>query len=157
MKIKTYVEEDFNNYKKPSMLIGFPTCTFKCNRECNKSVCHNEVLANNKNIDIPIQDLVDIYMDNKITSAIVFGGLEPFDSWDDVFDLVVHLRNVTMDPIVIYTGYTPDEVSGKINILKAFRNIIVKFGRYVPNDEPHFDEVLGVTLASRNQYALQIS
>jgi hypothetical protein len=37
--------------------------------------------------------------------------------------------------------------------IKNCGNIIVKFGRYRPNQEPHFDKVLGVELASDNQYA----
>jgi len=32
-------------------------------------------------------------------------------------------------------------------------NIIVKFGRYRPNQEKHYDKILGVFLASDNQYA----
>ena len=43
------------------------------------------------------------------------------------------------------------------DILKKFKNIIVKFGRYRPNFQKHFDEVLGVELASTNQYAKRIS
>lgn len=157
MQIKTYIEEDFNNYKTPSMLIGFPSCTFKCDSECGRQVCQNCELAQSPNQEVDIAQLVKTYEDNKITNAIVFGGLEPFDSWDDMFDLVVAFRNVTVDPIVIYTGYTPNEIASQINVLKAFRNIIVKFGRFIPNDESHFDEVLGVTLASHNQYAIKIS
>ena len=38
-----------------------------------------------------------------------------------------------------------------------YSNIIIKFGRFIPNREPHFDEVLGVNLASNNQYAKRIS
>ena len=34
-----------------------------------------------------------------------------------------------------------------------FKNIIIKYGRYIPDQEPHYDEVLGVNLASDNQYA----
>ena len=42
-------------------------------------------------------------------------------------------------------------------ILKKFKNIIVKFGRYVGGQQAHFDEVLGVYLASDNQFAEKIS
>ena len=38
----------------------------------------------------------------------------------------------------------------------GFTNIIIKFGRYIPNQKPHYDEVLGVNLASDNQYAERI-
>ena len=31
--------------------------------------------------------------------------------------------------------------------------VIVKFGRFRPNQEKHYDEVLGVYLISDNQYA----
>ena len=34
-----------------------------------------------------------------------------------------------------------------------FKNIIIKFGRYVPNQKEHYDEILGINLASSNQYA----
>jgi hypothetical protein len=40
---------------------------------------------------------------------------------------------------------------------KQFKNIIIKFGRFVPNQEKHYDEVLGIELASPNQYARRIS
>ena len=33
------------------------------------------------------------------------------------------------------------------------QNIIVKFGRYIPDTDQRYDEVLGVILASDNQYA----
>ena len=38
------------------------------------------------------------------------------------------------------------------NKIKSY-GIIVKFGRFRPNQEPHYDEVLGVNLISDNQYA----
>ena len=38
-----------------------------------------------------------------------------------------------------------------------FNNIIVKFGRFIPNQESHYDEILEVNLASPNQYARKIS
>ena len=41
--------------------------------------------------------------------------------------------------------------------LKQYDNIIIKFGRFIPNQEKHYDEVLGVELASPNQYARRIS
>jgi hypothetical protein len=34
-----------------------------------------------------------------------------------------------------------------------YKNVIIKYGRYIPNQTPHYDEVLGVNLASDNQYA----
>ena len=39
------------------------------------------------------------------------------------------------------------------HMLRKYPNIIIKYGRYIPDQEPHQDEVLGVRLASNNQYA----
>lgn len=62
------------------------------------------------------------------------------------------------DDIVIYTGYTEEECmnNGWITNLQQYGNIIIKFGRFIPGEEPHYDEVLGVKLASNNQYAKKI-
>ena len=97
-----------------------------------------------------------------ITKAIVLGGLEPFDSFGDLCGFVDYVRIFTEDDIVIYTGYTEEEYnSEKWRVLrkwlKRFPNIIIKFGRFIPNQEKHYDEVLGVELASPNQYARRIS
>ena len=35
--------------------------------------------------------------------------------------------------------------------------IIIKYGRFIPNQQKHYDEILGVYLASDNQYAEKIS
>lgn len=39
MKIKGIVFEDFLNYKKPSLFIIFPYCSFKCDKDCGLKVC----------------------------------------------------------------------------------------------------------------------
>ena len=61
------------------------------------------------------------------------------------------------DDIVIYTGYNKEEIVDKITQLADFKNIIIKFGRYVPNRPSRYDEILGITLVSDNQYAEKIS
>lgn len=161
MLVKTIINEDLNNYKKLSMLIAFPYCTFKCNRECGLSVCQNSELTKSKNIDIPYKKIVSRYLSNAMTNAIVMGGLEPLDSWEELWYLICEFRHYTLDDIVIYTGYTEEEVYSKmhyiINNLKQFPNIIIKFGRFIPNQKPHYDEILGVKLISDNQYAKKIS
>jgi len=157
MIIKGLEDENFTNYKVPSMFIAFPKCSFKCDKECGFSVCQNSELARSWDLTIACTQVADRYMANNITKAIVCGGLEPFDSYPDLFKLVRKIRNKTQDPIVIYTGYTEEEIAPGIEELKQYPNIIVKFGRFVPNQKPHFDEVLGIELASDNQYAKQIS
>lgn len=157
MKLKTIITEDITNYKKPSMFIAFPTCSFKCEKECGSQVCQNSELAKSPNIEISYDNIIKKYLNNNITEAIVFGGLEPFDSLKDLYLLVNAFRLYTNDDIVIYTGYYPDEIIKQIEQLKQYPNIIIKFGRFIPNQEHHIDEILGVKLASPNQYAVKIS
>ena len=149
--------EDFTNYKKPSMYIAFPSCTFKCERECGQKICQNSSLVQSKTLEVGVKSIVNKYINNKITSAIVIGGLEPFDSKEDLFILISYFRVSTQDDIVIYTGYKEEEIKNQLQYLRAYRNIIVKFGRFIPNQQPHYDDVLGVMLASDNQYAERIS
>lgn len=157
MIIKGLNECDFVNYKKASMFISFPFCTFKCEKECGEHCCQNSALAQASNIDVNVESLVERYLSNQITSAVVFGGLEPLDSWDDVKIFIETLRKYTDDDCVIYTGYNKNECEDKIKWLKQFPNIIIKFGRYRPNDTPHYNPILEVQLASSNQSAERIS
>lgn len=158
MKIRDLIIEDFANYSKPSMFVAFPNCTFKCERECGISCCQNKKFTTTLPIlNIDSKSLVDCYTHNAITKAVVCGGLEPLDSFGDLYEFIKALRAETADEIVIYTGYYEYEVVDEIMILKEFKNIIVKFGRFVPNQQPHFDNVLGIMLASDNQYAKKIS
>lgn len=158
MIVKEIRDEDFTSYKKPSMVIGFPSCTFKCERECGQKMCQNSALATAPDIDISVNDIVNRYVKNPITKAIVFGGLEPVDSWDDMVALIDEFRKYTDDDIVVYTGYNMDEVCRKTYWLgNQYKNIIFKFGRFVPNQQSRYDETLGVKLASNNQYAMVVS
>ena len=169
MIIKGIKEEDFLQYKKPSMLVAFPSCTFKCEKECPtcKGMCQNSALVKSPDIEISPKAIVDRYLSNPITKALVCGGLEPFDSWEDLFTLLMEFRFRCNDAFVIYTGYTKEELqdmnspvwgtASYLFRLSCFPNVIIKFGRYIPNQKPHYDEVLGIFLASDNQYAEKIS
>ena len=159
IKIKGIRMEDFTNYKKPSLYIAFPSCTFKCERECGQKMCQNSSLVQAPTLTIGVHSIVSKYINNPITSAIVIGGLEPFDSEEDLQILIAYLRVSTKDDIVIYTGYTKEEVQEReiYQYLLNAKNIIIKFGRFIPNQQPHYDEVLGIKLASDNQYAERIS
>ena len=153
--LKGIIDEDFVNYKVPSMTLMFPHCDFKCG-----SFCHNHPLINESDIIIPIASLYQRYINNPITEAIVCQGLEPFDSWEELNDLLFHFRihESCFNDIVIYTGYNKSEIQDKIDYIQAmYSNIIIKFGRFIPDQQPHRDDVLGVNLASDNQYAERIS
>lgn len=157
MKVKGIVIEDFANYKEPSMFIAMPSCTWKCCID-NPSICQNNSLAKAETKDVSIQYIITLYRNNPICRGIVFGGLEPFDSFDELIYFIYTFKQYySEDYIVIYTGYNEDEIEDKIEVLKRYKNMIIKFGRYVPNQKPHYDEVLGVYLASDNQYAKKIN
>ena len=153
MKIKGLISEDFVNYKKTAMTIMFPYCTFKCGTE----YCQNSPLSKAEDIEMDISNIVIRYLNNPITESVVMQGLEPFDSWDDLIEFVKQLRESTDDDIVIYTGYYKEEIADKIALLSKYKNIVIKYGRYIPCQEKHYDEVLGVYLASENQYAERIN
>lgn len=151
------IDESFTEYKLPHMLVAFPRCTFKCDRENGSRVCQNWELAKAPRITVEAEDIAARYASNDLTKAVVFAGLEPFDSWKEMLELVERIRDLCDDDIVIYTGYTKEEIQDKLYKIAWYSNIVVKFGRYRPGQQKHYDEVLGVELASDNQYAVRIS
>ena len=164
--LRELIDEDFVNYYKPSMLISVPYCDFKCNKEAGSKVCQNMHLLRKRLINIPQKELIERYLANPITKAIVFGGLEPFyfnidqgciDTGGQIASFLMELRFTykCKDDVVIYTGYTEDEILKARNgfIVSALFPLVIKYGRYVSGEEPHLDPVLQVQLSSSNQYA----
>ena len=103
MKLSGLVDEDFINYKKPAMFIGFPDCSFKCDIEAGEQVCQNSTLATCEKIEFDIEKIYKRFASNPITSAVVCGGLEPFDSWNDPYVTDITLINYTA-PIGVVSG-----------------------------------------------------
>ena len=157
MVIKSFKDEDFVNYKKPAMFILMPHCTFKCDKENGCLMCQNSHLVHEPTHNVDTRLLVNRYLDNPITKAVVFGGLEPFDTSEYLEHFIGLLRHSYEcdDDVVIYTGYTEEELAENAthNYIITMKNIIIKYGRFRPNEEEHYDEILGVNLASNNQYA----
>lgn len=173
IKIKDVIHEDFVNYKKPSMFIITSSCNFKCEKEDPNVICHNSNIINRENKDIIIYKLAQQYVSNPITKAIVLGGLEPIDQFEELVNFIHVFRNYTSDDIVIYTGYTEDEIINKkylntdLSILDMLiytnrrycdgnllaNKLIIKYGRFKTNSNKVHDNILGVDLASSNQYA----
>ena len=170
MKVKGIVDEDFVNYKLPAMYIAFGHCTFKCDKENGANLCQNCHLVKQPDIEVSKEYLIERYLANPITSAIVLAGLEPLDDFTELFAFIDCTRRQygITDPIVIYTGYTEEEcLNGQFSnhnlqkdemFAKEWKllleyGVIIKYGRFRPNEEPHYDEVLGVNLISGNQYA----
>ena len=159
MRLKNIIEEDFVQYKEPCMFLTTCFCNWKCCTEIGADIC---MCQNSPAYDSPIvnkrnEALVKKYLKNDITKSIVFGGFEPMLQFDEMLELVKCFRSKTDDIIVIFTGFRENEIADKIEQLKQFKNIIVKFGRYRPGEKPHRDEVLGVDLANDEQHAVRIS
>ena len=136
--IKQILPESFVDYKKCSMLICGCTCTFKCGKEH----CQNSQLALSPIKEIEVQKIVEEYLKNDLTSAIVFGGLEWIDQFLELLECIEAFREKTMDDIIVYTGYDKEEIPEHLMTLKKYKNIIMKFGRFIPNKKKHFDKVL---------------
>lgn len=163
MRLKFLKDEDFVNFKEPSMFLGFPECSFKCGVD----KCHNLMLRNEPDIEVSKEEICERYLENPITKAFVFGGLEPMDTMLEVISLIDTIRNKyqILDPIVIYTGYYESELvrgyrtglnyneilANLWDQLLEYGNLYIKFGRYIEELDSYYNELLGVTLASRNQ------
>ena len=154
MLIKGIKDECFGDFKQIGMLVVFPNCSFKCDKECGHPVCQNSHLAHEPVVEVPIANIIKRYEQNPLSTALICGGLEPFDSIQDLYLLISDFRRVSNDPVVIYTGYTEEEVETILGwaFIKWQGNLYIKYGRFVPDQEPHYDEVLGINLASDNQY-----
>ena len=160
MNVKDIIIEDFLNYKEPSMFIVSAVCDWKCCTECGLdiSVCQNAVLMSSPTKNISNESILNAFTTNDITKAVVIGGLEPFLQFDELIDLIRLFRRSNENCMfVIYTGYYKNEIKDYIRILSAIDNIIIKFGRFIPNRSSRYDGVLGINLASDNQYAERIS
>ena len=160
MIVKLVKQDDFVQYKKPCVVVCFPNCTWKCCTEAGipTSVCQNQEMCGLKDIDITPEDVYNLYKESLFAESICCSGLEPMLQFDDVLSLLKYFREHDCDAdFVIYTGYYRNEIEDKIEQLAKYKNVIVKFGRFIPNQEKHYDEILGVWLASDNQYAERIS
>lgn len=159
MKLKGIIDCDFTNYKEPVLTLEFPYCDFKCDKLNGCKVCQNSPLIYESDIEISFKKIWEMYNENPLTKGFCLQGLEPLDSIQDVLNFIRYIRgnNHCYDPIIIYTGYNKEEVTKFIYNITDFDNIIIKWGRFILGDEPHYDKILGVKLASNNQYAERIS
>ena len=160
MKILKLVDERLSDYRLPTLMIVAVSCDWKCAKDAHfpEALCQNHQWKDVEPIDATPQEIYEAFVRNPITQGLLFGGLEPFRQFEEMLDVIRYFRSQNSTaPIVIYTGYREDEIKDEVLILSGFPNIIVKFGRYVPRQAAHLDPVLGVKLASDNQYAKLIS
>lgn len=135
------------------------SCTFKCDKESKCQICQNWQIRNQKTMTVDLMKLIERYDKNVLAKSITFQGLEPLDNLKQLLWFIYHFRKEHHDPLYIWTGYTEEECEDLIYFLKdkmKYDNIFIKFGRFVPNCEKHFDKELKVYLASPNQYCKKI-
>lgn len=159
MKLKGIIDYDCTNYKEPVLTLEFPYCDFKCDKLNGCQVCQNSSLIKEPIIEISLKTIWKLYKQNPLTKGFCLQGLEPLDSIDDVLNFIKYIRgnNFCNDPIIIYTGYNKEEVTKFIYQITDFDNIIIKWGRFIKGQNLHYDRILGVNLASDNQYAEKIT
>ena len=103
MIVKNIIDQDFCQYKKPCMTIVFPSCSFKCDKECGESVCQNSALALSPDIEIDTYTVVKRFLENEMVNTLCCAGLEPFDTPRDLNRLISLLRFCECDDeIIIY-------------------------------------------------------
>ena len=155
MRLKGIIDYDCTNYKEPTLTLEFPYCDFKCDKLNGCKICQNSDLINEPTLEISGEYIWELYKQNPLTKAFCLQGLEPFDSFMDLAEFIGFIRVLKKcdDPIIIYTGYNKGEDEIVEHTLGKYDNIIVKWGRFIMGQQPHFDKVLGVNLASDNQYA----
>ena len=160
IEVKGIIWEDIVNYKKIGTTLMFPHCDFKCDKECGVNVCQNSSLAAAASQTVLMSLFMRRYMENPLTEAIILQGLEPLDDPISIYTVSAALNDFNcQDDLVIYTGYYKEEVDPEfLHNLATYTpgHLIIKWGRYIPNQEKHYDPILGIYLASNNQYGEMI-
>jgi hypothetical protein len=160
MNIKGIKDEVFNDYNKISMLIICPKCTVRCYAEHNlpPEICQNNHLHKTLTYNIDNQKIIERYLSNPLTEAVIFGGLDSWDSVEEILIFINDFRKVCNDDIVLYTGryITEDIVQKHLHKFNGLSNVYIKFGRYIPSLKPIVDKLTNVTLASSNQYFYKV-
>lgn len=156
MKTKGIYYDKGTLYKKPSMVITASRCSGKCfagHEDIKEDICPDIKYFFERTEDIRDDKIVVAYTEDKRYKALVFAGLEPFDSFSEMLRLIKIFRGAGIeDDIVIYTGYEAEEIWSLLSMLSEISNVIVKLGRHLPNVKPGADPVLGVVLDSENQH-----
>ncbi len=153
-------ENNINHYYKNGLLIATISCSFKCLKEQGLpiNICQNSHIGNLPTIEKNIENIIkENYINNPLQECVIFAGLEPLDQFKEVLNFIEMFRKYKQDDVVIYTGYNENEIVEKVEKLKQYNNIIIKFGRFIKDSEKIFDNVLKIKLASKNQYAIKIS
>lgn len=163
MKLLAQPTTVFNDYKKVGLYVPTSHCTFKCVTEANaKGIkfieCQNHALAGcSKRIDMSAKEIYDIAQNDVFVEAIILSGLDPLDSFEETMKFVDEFRKLSDMELVIFTGYKEEEISDKIEMLSKYNGITMKVGRYDPTIPAKYDPIGEVTLATGNQYFINVS
>lgn len=155
--------DNITDYKKTSLLLVFPFCSGKCGEECQNKHLMGTTPTGYKNTDI-----INLYIDLPSHGAVVFAGLEPWDSFSEMKQLVKDfVSQYKAIDIVIYTGYEYNEIENQIqelvdcfkaNVANSDDNLIIKYGMYDVNKKEYWkSNILGVNLATTNQAVISFS
>lgn len=158
IRLRKVTAEDRVIYRLPSMVLYCCFCDFRCWPDKDNNPCANAPYGKYPIVDVSFDRILRSYKKRESTRAIAIAGFEPLAQFEEVKNLIEFLRNGGVpDDVVIYTGYYPGEIKEQLDELRRFGNVVVKFGPFVPGLEGRYDEVLGVTLPSGNQYAERIN
>ena len=149
--------DDITDYLKTSLLLVTPKCSGKCGEKCQNYF----LIKNATTKQYAVSSIVNLYNNLTTHNAVVFAGLEPFDTFNDTQILVdAFLQNDKPIDIVIYTGYYQQSITDKVNVLlqkliktkSTNKTIIIKFGPYIAENRSYYSNILGIKLATDNQY-----
>ena len=157
IRLRGIKDECFQDYRKVCMLLITCFCDWKCWDGEGDNICQNCGIINDPIMEFSNDYIINRYLSNPLTHALVIGGLEPLLQKNELLDLIVEFRKVCNDDIVIYTGYYICEIDSEfLNALSQYENIFLKCGRFIPNGTSRYDDVLGITLSSDNQYGVEL-
>lgn len=106
-----------------------------CNKNC-KGCMSPELQAFIEKKDIPVEILSQIIISeakrNECRGLTISGG-DPFEQPDELYSLLKEVRT-TFDDILVYTGFTYEEIMGLENMDRLLKMIDVLIdGRYIEN------------------------
>ena len=90
--LKDIVDEDFVNYKVPSMTLMFPKCNFKCDTEAGTKLCHNSSLVQKEDVTVNVN--INTYTS---TGHISYTNVKAKDADLSASTSHVYLNNVNIE------------------------------------------------------------
>lgn len=120
-----------------------------CNKNCVNCMS-SDLKEKHSGIDISPTKIVESITSNNVAiDGITISGGEPFLQFDELYELLRELNKKSIDDIIIYTGYTLEELTEKfpaeIDDIKSLVSVLVD-GEYID----HLNDNIGLR-GSNNQ------